>query len=155
MRSLVVSALTAALLGSGCAKQGAPASAAGDTGTPAAPRLGPLIADSPADVGLAVQEVDLDGDGIKEVRNYLAGGTVVRRAYDLNGDGQPDVVSHYGGGGSLEREEMDGDFDGRVDWVDHYTGGVRVKAEADTNYDGRVDVIFHYENGSIVKKERL
>ena len=117
-----------------------------------------------AEEGLVQQEVDLDRDGVADIRNYFreradAPRLLVRKELDLNRDGKHDVVSFFDDQGSLEREEMDSDYDGRFDWTDHYKDGVRVMSEYDTDFDGQPNMFKYYivgDDGSVHldRKER-
>ncbi len=114
--------------------------------------------------GLVLQEIDLDGDEMPEIFNYLRERTdaprlLVRKEMDLNRDGKVDVISWFDETGRLEREEMDGDHDGTIDHVDHYQDGKRVMSQYDTDYDGVANVHKYYvrtEEGSMLldRKER-
>jgi len=114
--------------------------------------------------GLIEQLVDLDVDGMNDIRNLYreradAPRLLVRKELDLNKDGKFDVISFFDEDGDLEREEMDSDYDGRFDWTDHYKGGKRVMSEYDTDYDGRPNVFKYYienDDGVVVldRKER-
>lgn len=134
-----------------CGPKGKSPSAAGGPGH--------AINERPAEGGLVVQEVDLDGNGSVEIYNFYRetrDGTrfLVRKELDLNLDGHVDVISHFDDEGNLVKEEMDGDFDGLFDWVDHYQDGQRVLSESDTDYDGKPNVWSYYEGGRIQRKER-
>jgi hypothetical protein len=118
-----------------------------------------LLSERPADGGLIEQLIDVNGDGQRDVINYLrerseATRLLVRKEVDLNWDGKIDVRTWFDEEGRIEKEEMDGDFDGRPDWVDHYNGGQRVMSEIDTDYNGTPDLFKYYEQGKVRKKER-
>lgn len=76
---------------------------------------------------------------------------LVCREVDLNGDGVKDVVRTYSDEGRPLREEADRDFDGQMDEITIFQDGRIVRVEEDTNADGRVDTKTFYEEG---KKER-
>ena len=140
-RTLILTALVASL-------QGACGKSRGAIQEATAHRL----AERATEEGLIEQEVDLDGDGVTDIRNYLRerpGGRriLVRKEIDLNRDGATDVVSYFDEDGNLEREEMDSDYDGRFDWTDHYKDGVRVMSEYDTDYDGTPNMFKYYIEG--------
>lgn len=107
------------------------------------------VAERTTDDGLIEQQVDLDGDGVIDIRNHFRERSsgqrrLVRKELDLNRDGVSDVVSHFDAEGNLEREEMDSDYDGRLDWTDHYKEGVRVMSEYDTDYDGKPNMFKYF-----------
>lgn len=118
-----------------------------------------VLSVAPAEDGLTLQSIDINGDGRADVFNYVRERTgnsalVVRKETDLNWDGRVDVRAWFDDSGALTREEMDGDFDQRVDWVDHYQAGVRVMSEVDSNFDGVLDLFKYYEGGVLKRKER-
>lgn len=73
---------------------------------------------------------------------------------DLNGDGRKDVLVHYDPQGRKQREEFDHDFDGVADLLAFYQEGQLARQELDVNYDGTFDVIEHYEGGRRVRVEK-
>ena len=76
------------------------------------------------------------------------------REVDLNGDGTKDVVRHYNDEGRPAREEADRDFDGKLDEFTIFQRGEIMQREVDTNADGVVDVKIYYEAGKPVRSER-
>lgn len=122
-------------------------------------RKASVLSMTPAGEGLTKQAIDINGDGIADVFNYLreregAAPLMVRKETDLNWDGRIDVRAWFDDSGALIKEEMDGDFDGRVDWVDHYQGERRVLSEVDTDFDGIFDLFKYYEGKTLRRKER-
>ncbi|MEN0066272.1 MAG: hypothetical protein AAGA48_29305 [Myxococcota bacterium] len=117
-----------------------------------------------AEQGLIEQKVDIDEDGVADIRNHFrerpgAPRLLMKKELDLNVDGRFDVVSVFDEDGQLVREEMDSDYDGRFDWTDHYKAGMRVMSEYDTDNDGRANVFKYYvpdEDGNprLDRKER-
>jgi hypothetical protein len=102
--------------------------------------------------GLIGQDIDLDGNGVADIRNVFrdrasARGDLLRKEIDLNRDGLMDVISFLGPDGHLAREDMDSDWDGTFDLTDHYQKGVRVLSEYDTDHDGRPNVFKYYVRG--------
>lgn len=79
---------------------------------------------------------------------------LVCREVDLNGDGIKDVVRFYNDEGRPVREEADRNFDGRIDSITWFQDGRIVRQELDTNHDGRVDTKLFFENGRVVRTER-
>jgi hypothetical protein len=107
------------------------------------------MAPDPSDVGLILQEIDLDRDNNPEIFNYLkeregAPRLLVRKEMDLNRDGRVDVRSFFDDSGRLVREEMDSDYDKAFDHTDIYQDGVRVMSEYDTDADGAANVHKYY-----------
>ena len=79
---------------------------------------------------------------------------LICREVDLNGDGIKDVVRHYNDEGRPLREEADRDFDGVTDIILFFQNGRIVRREVDTNHDGRVDQKLFYESGRLIRTER-
>lgn len=73
---------------------------------------------------------------------------------DLNGDGRKDLLVYYDPIGRKQREEFDHDFDGVADLMAFYQEGQLVRQELDVNYDGLLDLVEHYENGRRVRVEK-
>lgn len=73
---------------------------------------------------------------------------------DLNGDGRKDLLVYYDPLGRKQREEFDHDFDGVADLMAFYQEGQLVRQELDVNYDGLLDLVEHYENGRRVRVEK-
>jgi hypothetical protein len=76
------------------------------------------------------------------------------REVDLNGDGRKDVLVFYDPQGRKQREEFDHDFDGVADLVALYQEGQLVRQELDADYDGTFDLVEHYEGGRRVRVEK-
>jgi hypothetical protein len=79
---------------------------------------------------------------------------LVCREVDLNGDGIKDIVRFYNDEGRPTREEADRDLDGAVDSITYFANGRIVRRELDTTRDGRVDTKVYFEDGEIVRTER-
>ena len=80
---------------------------------------------------------------------------MTRHEQDTTGDGFRDRVGYYEGG-HLQREEYDRDGDGRPDIVTHYDEDERItRREEDVDRDGAIDVISHYVDGRLARKELL
>lgn len=77
------------------------------------------------------------------------------REVDLNGDGRKDLLVFYLPDGRKLREEFDHDYDGVADVKSYYEGGVLVRQELDVNYDGKPDLLQHYEGGRLARTEKL
>jgi hypothetical protein len=77
------------------------------------------------------------------------------REVDLNGDGHKDVLVYYDAEGRKLREEFDHDFDGIADVKSFYEQGKLVRQELDLNHDGKPDVLQHFEAGKLVRSERI
>ena len=76
------------------------------------------------------------------------------REVDLNGDGTKDIVRHYDDEGRPAREEADRDFDGKRDELTVFQRGEIMQREVDTNADGLVDVKIYYDAGKPIRSER-
>jgi hypothetical protein len=90
-------------------------------------------------------------------RSAEAGGPAVLscREVDLDGDGRKDVVVYYEPDGRKLREEFDQDYDGIADVKSFYAQGQLVRQELDTNHDGKADVVQYIESGKIIRVERV
>lgn len=74
---------------------------------------------------------------------------------DLNGDGRKDMLLYLDKYGRKLREEFDHDKDGVADQKSHYEAGVMVRDEHDSDSDGKIDLIEHYQDGKRVRLERV
>jgi hypothetical protein len=77
------------------------------------------------------------------------------REVDLNGDGRKDLLVYYEPDGRKQREEFDHDYDGVVDVKAFYEQGKLVRQELDVNHDGKADLVQYYEGGKQVRVEKL
>lgn len=77
------------------------------------------------------------------------------REVDLNGDGRKDMLVYYLPDGRKGREEFDHDYDGIPDVTSYYESGVLVRQELDVNFDGKPDLLQHFESGRLTRTERL
>ncbi len=91
------------------------------------------------------------------VRSPDAGGgvTLSCKELDLNGDGRKDMLVYYDGHGRKLREEFDHDFDGLADMKSYYELGQLVRQELDVDFDGKPDLVEHFENGKRVRLEKF
>ena len=74
---------------------------------------------------------------------------------DLNGDGRKDVLLYLDKYGRKLREEFDHDKDGVADQKSFYEAGVLVRDEHDKDSDGKIDLIEHFADGKRVRIERV
>ena len=74
---------------------------------------------------------------------------------DLNGDGRKDMLVYLDKFGRKLREEFDHDKDGLADQKSYYEAGVMVRDEHDSDSDGKIDLIEHYQDGKRVRLERV
>lgn len=77
------------------------------------------------------------------------------REVDLNGDGRKDMLVFFLPDGRKLREEFDHDYDGTADVKSYYEGGQLVRQELDVNYDGKPDLLQHFEGGRLSRTEKL
>lgn len=77
------------------------------------------------------------------------------REVDLNGDGRKDVLVYYASDGHKHREEFDHDYDGIADVKSFYEQGQMVRQELDLNHDGTADMVQYFADGKMVRTERL
>ncbi|MFQ5898677.1 MAG: hypothetical protein ACE5JN_10600 [Candidatus Methylomirabilia bacterium] len=81
---------------------------------------------------------------------------LVRRERDLDDDGRPDVIVHYGSDGRPARREESSQLDGRIDTWTYYMNGRAERKEADTDGDGGVDLwAFYGPEGELVRLKSL
>lgn len=101
------------------------------------------------------------GTGRPDVARVFVRGTegqktvLACREVDLNGDGRKDMLVYYLPDGRKQREEFDHDYDGVPDVTSYYEAGALVRQELDVNYDGKPDLLQHFENGRLTRTERL
>lgn len=81
--------------------------------------------------------------------------TLSCREVDLNGDGRKDMLVFFAADGKKLREEFDQDYDGLADVKSFYEDGVLVRQELDINYDGKADLVQTMESGKVVRVEKL
>lgn len=74
---------------------------------------------------------------------------------DLNGDGRKDMLLYLDKFGRKLREEFDHDKDGLADHKSYYEAGVMIRDEHDSDSDGKIDLIEHYQDGKRVRLERV
>jgi hypothetical protein len=77
------------------------------------------------------------------------------REVDLNGDGRKDVLVYYDSEGRKQREEFDHDFDGLADVKSFYEQGRLVRQDIDLNHDGKADLVQYFDGGKVVRVEQL
>ncbi|MFQ5521497.1 MAG: FG-GAP repeat domain-containing protein [Candidatus Methylomirabilia bacterium] len=95
----------------------------------------------------------IDREGFRAI---YEGERVVRRERDLDDDGRPDVIVHYGADGQPVRREESSQLDGRIDTWTFYADGKAERKEADTDGDGRVDLwAFYGPEGELVRVKSL
>ncbi len=93
--------------------------------------------------------MDLNGDGRIDAREfYTAQGTLDKVIYDMDFDGQPDVVRFYEKD-QLVRKEYALGFDGVSRTYSYYEKGKLIRKERDTNSDGNVDYWEYWEAGAL------
>jgi hypothetical protein len=74
------------------------------------------------------QLVDVNGDGLADLRHVFDGSRRVCDEIDLNFDGHIDLTRIFGKDGQVALEQYDLDFDGRLDQQSFYEGGKLVRA---------------------------
>ncbi len=79
---------------------------------------------------------------------------MICRELDLNGDGIKDVIRYYDDEGRTLREEADRDFDGKMDLSLIYQDGKVERKESDDDRDGDIDTKIFYEDGKPLRAER-
>ncbi len=77
------------------------------------------------------------------------------REVDLNGDGRKDMLVYYDLDGRKQREEFDHDYDGIADVKSFYEAGRLVRQELDINHDGKADMVQYFAGDKLLRVERL
>ncbi len=108
--------------------------------------------------GEKLSEIDVNRDGKADVwkitREVDGKEIVVRKFLDLNGDGRIDAREYYTADGSLEKIVYDMDFDGQPDVVRFYEKDQLVRKEYALGFDGVSRTWSFYEKGKLIRKER-
>jgi antitoxin component YwqK of YwqJK toxin-antitoxin module len=103
-------------------------------------------------------EIDVNRDGKadvwKIVREVDGKEIIVRKFMDLNGDGRIDAREYYNPDGSLEKVVYDMDFDGQPDVVRFYEKDQLVRKEYALGFDGVSRTFSYLEKGKLIRKER-
>jgi hypothetical protein len=103
-------------------------------------------------------EIDVNRDGKadvwKIVREVDGRELVIRKFMDLNGDGRIDAREYYNPDGSLEKVVYDMDFDGQPDVVRFYEKDQLVRKEYALGFDGVSRTFSYLEKGKLIRKER-
>jgi hypothetical protein len=103
-------------------------------------------------------EIDVNRDGKadvwKIVREVEGKEVTVRKLMDLNGDGRIDSKEFYGPDGTLDHVVYDMDFDGQPDVVRFYEKDQLVRKEYALGFDGVSRTWSYYEKGKLIRKER-
>jgi hypothetical protein len=90
------------------------------------------------------QCVDLDGDGVFDVRYRIEAGAVSEGWVDTDRDGVGEQRQVYAGG-QPARIEVDTNDDGRADVVQYLSNGNVARQCEDAEFDGRIDRCFEGE----------
>jgi hypothetical protein len=108
--------------------------------------------------GEKLVEIDVNRDGKpdvwKIVREVDGKEVVVRKFMDLNGDGRIDAREYYNPDGTLEKVVYDMDFDGQPDVVRYYEKDQLVRKEYALGFDGVSRTLSYFEKGKLIRKER-
>ena len=95
---------------------------------------------------------DRNHDGHTDEWVYRIGDSEVKRAFDTNRDGKPDVIDTYRHG-DLVKIEKDRNFDGRTDLVQKFDHGTLTQIARDDNFDGKPETIEIYRHGVLAMIE--
>jgi antitoxin component YwqK of YwqJK toxin-antitoxin module len=124
---------------------------------PGQPTAAELAEMQPA-AGEKLSEIDVNRDGkadVWKIAKEVDGKEVlVRKFMDLNGDGRIDAREYYNADGSLEKVVYDMDFDGQPDVVRFYEKDQLVRKEYALGFDGVSRTLGYYEKGKLIRKER-
>jgi hypothetical protein len=108
--------------------------------------------------GEKLLEIDVNRDGKpdvwKIVKEVDGKEIVVRKFMDLNGDGRIDTREYYNPDGTLEHVVYDMDFDGQPDVIRYYERDQMVRKEYALGFDGVSRTFAYYEKGKLIRKER-
>ena len=116
------------------------------------------VAEMQAGAGEKLAEIDVNRDGkpdvLKITREADGKEIVARKFMDLNGDGRVDAREYYRADGALEKVVYDMDFDGQPDVVRFYEKDQLVRKEYALGFDGISRTYSYYEKGKLIRKER-
>jgi hypothetical protein len=108
--------------------------------------------------GEKLSEIDVNRDGkadVWKISKEVDGKEVgVRKLMDLNSDGRIDAREFFTPEGVLERVVYDMDFDGQPDVVRFYEKDQLVRKEYALGFDGVSRTYSYYEKGKLIRKER-
>jgi hypothetical protein len=103
-----------------------------------------------------VRTEDRNADGRPDVwRQYDSRGQLTEVDVDSNFDGRPDIREYYAGG-ELVRRESDRNFDDQVDLVEEFDAATHeeIRSVVDLDYDGSADLLILFRDGRSVFTER-
>lgn len=113
------------------------------------------IVHEPCDVdGSRAQRFDVNGDGQPDLVVVKDGARELCRSVDMNFDGRVDVWVYYDENGQVRRRESDLDRDGQIDDISVYENGQIVARQNATKLGGRIDTWHFYANGTLTQSER-
>lgn len=98
---------------------------------------------------LVERELDTNFDGKVDLTTWFDDdGQRVKEIYDLDFDGQPDVIDSFEHGVLIKKEFFQTHRD-KPDATAYYEGGKKVRLERDTHGNGKIDTWEYYENGKL------
>ena len=98
--------------------------------------------------------VDVNGDGLADLRHVFVGKTEACTEIDLNFDGHIDLTRKFDDHGQITFEQFDLDFDGKLDQQSFYESGKLARKEIDTNFDRMIDTWMWCDGPYLGKLER-
>ncbi|GAB4290744.1 MAG: hypothetical protein Kow0090_03930 [Myxococcota bacterium] len=82
---------------------------------------------------------DTNGDGRYDVEAFFIDNKVVKKRYDLVGNGSPGMWKVFDESGLLAERALDTDVDGKPDYWEFYEGGKLKTVKRDKDRDGQPD----------------
>ena len=104
------------------------------------------------DKGEVKKEFDTNGDGRPDLVRIYKNDQLVRVERDRNFDGKPDLIQEYDRG-ILVREIHDDDFDGKPETIKTFRAGNLAIVERDPQERGQIDIAEYYDdNGNLIRR---
>jgi len=98
---------------------------------------------------------DINGDGQPDVLYYAKDGVVRVVRYDLDFDGRIDMDVYYSADGSIDERSYYLNDDEKVDVIGLYEKDLLVEKYVSIDFDGHFPVVKHYDsNGALLRVER-
>jgi hypothetical protein len=116
-------------------------------------------------VRVDVHKFDLNHDGIPDAwayyekplhsanSNYTLG-ILVHKDWDVNFDGNVDLMRYFNREGEIIKEFCDLNFDGRMDITTYFQKGYKFRQDYDFNYDNKPDYWKFFQNNVLIRTAR-
>jgi len=102
-------------------------------------------------------QIDLDNDGVTDLKAFYTSNELSHTELDRNQDGQVDVWMYFQESGNRwdTRADYDEDYDGRIDEVFFLNQGNPVRSLADRDLDGLLEEEVTYQEGRPMQQKLL